>query len=151
MEGHLLMSREERERLKLFERVARGELQQREAAEICGLSYRQTRRLYKRYGTDGDRGLVHQARGRRSNRAYPAAFRQAVLARYQERYPDFGPTLAAEKLALNGYPVDHDTLRGWLLAARIGAGGSGAPISGNWCNWTVPITNGLKSAPTSVA
>ena len=119
MEGHLLMSREERERLKLFERVARGELQQREAAEICGLSYRQTRRLYKRYGTDGDRGLVHQARGRRSNRAYPAAFRQAVLARYQERYPDFGPTLAAEKLALDGYPVDHDTLRGWLLAAKL--------------------------------
>jgi hypothetical protein len=45
MEGHLLMSEKERERLKLFERVKRGELQQLEAAEVCGLSYRQTRRL----------------------------------------------------------------------------------------------------------
>jgi hypothetical protein len=35
-----------------------------------------------------------------------------VLARYQERYPDFGPTLAAEKLALEGQAIDHETLRG---------------------------------------
>ena len=49
MEGHLLIRESERERLKVFERVKRGELQQLEAAEICGLSYRQTRRLYGRY------------------------------------------------------------------------------------------------------
>jgi len=28
-----------------------------------------------------------------------------------ERYPDFGPTLAAEKLAKEGLPVNHETLR----------------------------------------
>jgi len=106
MEGHLLMSEKERERLKLFERVKRGELQQLEAAEVCGLSYRQTRRLYQRYREFGDRGLVHLGRGRPSNRRYAREFRQAVLARYQERYPDFGPTLAAEKLGLDGYILD---------------------------------------------
>jgi hypothetical protein len=42
-----------------------------------------------------------------------------VLARYQERYPDFGPTLAAEKLALDGYLIDHETLRGWLVKAKL--------------------------------
>jgi hypothetical protein len=42
-----------------------------------------------------------------------------VLARYQERYPDFGPTLAAEKLALDGYDIDHETLRNWLLKAKL--------------------------------
>src|ERR1044072_6295538 len=115
MEGHLTMSARERERLKLFERVKRGELSLREAAELCGLSYRQTRRLYKRYRAGGDRGLVHQGRGRPSNRAHPAEFKATVLARYQERYPDFGPTLAAEKLALDGHQLDHETLRGWLL------------------------------------
>jgi transposase len=119
MEGHLLMSERERERLKVFERVKRGELQQLEAAEICGLSYRQTRRLYGRYREFGDRGLVHRGRGRPSNRQYRSEFRQAVLARYQERYPDFGPTLAAEKLALDGYALDHETLRGWLLTAKL--------------------------------
>lgn len=42
-----------------------------------------------------------------------------VLARYQERYPDFGPTLAAEKLATDGYAVNHETLRRWLLQAGL--------------------------------
>ena len=113
------MSQRERERLKVFERVKRGDLRQFEAAEICGLSYRQTRRLYQRYREFGDRGLVHRGRGRPSNRQYGSDFRQAVLARYQERYPDFGPTLAAEKLLLDGYELDHETLRGWLLQAKL--------------------------------
>src|SRR5919198_5232035 len=119
MEGHLLMSQKERERLKVFERVKRGELQQVEAAEICGLSYRQTRRLYQRYREFGDRGLVHRGRGRPSNRQYGSEFRRAVLARYQERYPDFGPTLATEKLAVDGYQLDHETLRQWLVQAKL--------------------------------
>ncbi len=113
------MSSQERERLKLFERVKREELSVKDAAGICSLSYRQTRRLYKRYRESGDRGLVHRGRGRPSNRAQPAAFKATVLARYQERYPDFGPTLAAEKLALEGHVVDHETLRGWLIKAGL--------------------------------
>jgi transposase len=119
MEEHLTMSSKERERLKLFERVQRAELSVREAAAICDLSYRQARRLYKRYREQGDRGLLHRGRGRPSNRAQPAAFKATVLARYQERYPDFGPTLAAEKLALDGHVVDHETLRGWLIKAGL--------------------------------
>lgn len=113
------MSQRERERLKVFERVKLGEMTKTEAAELCGLSYRQTRRLYGRYREFGDSGLVHRGRGRPSNRQYGSEFRQAVLARYQERYPDFGPTLAAEKLALDGYALDHETLRGWLLKAKL--------------------------------
>lgn len=119
MEGHLLMSAQERERLKLFEKVRRGEMSVKEAAESGGLSYRQTRRLYKRYRAGGDRGLVHQGRGRPSNRALSAEFKATVLARYQERYPDFGPTLATEKLALDGHVLDHETLRGWLIKAGL--------------------------------
>src|SRR5215213_416034 len=49
----------------------------------------------------------HQGRGRPSNRARSAERKAAVLARYQERYPDFGPTLAAEKLALDGHVLAH--------------------------------------------
>ena len=89
MEGHLRMSSKERERLKIFERVKRGELQQKEAAALCQLEYRYLRRLYKRYCEQVGRGLVHQGRGRPSNQAHPAAFKATVLARYQERYPDF--------------------------------------------------------------
>jgi hypothetical protein len=119
MEGHLLMSGKERERLKVLARVKRGELNLKEAAELLAVSYRQCRRLYKRQRELGDRGLVHRSRGRPSNRGHQASFKSAVLARYQERYPDFGPTLAAEKLAADGYEVDHETMRGWLIQARL--------------------------------
>ena len=119
MERLLVMSAKERERLKIFLRVKRGELQQKEAAALCQLDYRYLRRLYQRYCQQGDRGLVHQGLGRPSNRARAAAFRTAVLARFQERYPDFGPTLAAEKLTLDGLVIDHETLRRWLMKAGL--------------------------------
>ena len=64
----------------------------------------------------GDAGLVHGARGKPGKHAKPAELRARILARYEERYPDFGPTLAAEYLAEEGLKVDHETLRRWLLA-----------------------------------
>src|SRR5438132_12688426 len=103
MGGHLLMSEKERERLKVFERVKRGELQQVEAAEICGLSYRQTRRLYQRYRKLGDGGVVPRGRGRPSNRGYATEVQQAVMAPHQGRYRDLGRTMWVEKLAGAGY------------------------------------------------
>lgn len=119
MEGHLLMSRKEREQLKLLARVKGGELNLKEAAEVSGVSYRQCRRQYKRYRERGERGLLHLGRGQASNRGHAAGVKERVLLRYQERYEDFGPTLAAEKLAAEGYPVDHETLRRWLLQAGL--------------------------------
>jgi hypothetical protein len=82
-----------------------------EASAVLGLCYRQTRRVWRRYWKEGDTGLVHQLRGKPGKRRKPPELRAKILARYAERYPDFGPTLAKEKLV-----VDHETLRRWLLA-----------------------------------
>jgi hypothetical protein len=65
---------------------------------------------------EGERGLVHGSRGKAGKRAKPAKLKARILARYEERYPDFGPTLAAEYLAAEGMAVDHETLRRWRLA-----------------------------------
>jgi hypothetical protein len=73
MEGLLVMSAKERERLKIFLRMKHGELQQQEAATLCRLDYRYLRRLYQRYCKHGDRGLIHQGRGRPSNHAANAS------------------------------------------------------------------------------
>ena len=116
MGGHLLMSAKERRRKVEFEGIVEGRMTIREVSQKLGLSYRQCRRSFKRYGQEGDRGLVHANRGRRSNRAKPAEFRRAVLELYRERYEGFGPTLAAEKLADDGYELDHETVRRWLIA-----------------------------------
>ena len=59
--------------------------------------------------------MVHRSRGRPSNRRKDPAIREAVIKRYQELYEGFGPTLACEKLEKEGYQLDHETLRRWLL------------------------------------
>jgi hypothetical protein len=112
----LIMSQPERVRLVVMQQVKEQELTVAEASEVLGLSYRQTKRVWRRYRLAGDRGLVHGARGKPGKRAKPAKLKARILARYEERYPDFGPTLAAEYLAGEGMVVDHETLRRWRLA-----------------------------------
>lgn len=116
MEGHLLMSTKERNRKAAFDMVGRGAWTLVDVGKHLGLSYRQCRRSYQRYRREGDAGLVHRSRGRQSNRQADPIVREAILRRYVEVYDGFGPTLAAEKLEAEGYAIDHDTLRHWLLA-----------------------------------
>jgi hypothetical protein len=84
------------------------------------VSYRQAKRLWRRYGQDGDAGVVHGLRGRRSNHRGDPDQRRRVLALYRQHYRDFGPTLAAEQLAKRqNLEVNHETLRRWLVAAGL--------------------------------
>lgn len=119
MEKHLKMSQKERTRLGVMQQVKTEQMSLVAAAQVLDISYRQVKRIWRRYARQGDVGLVHQGRGRSSNRAKDLTLRQRVLARYQERYPDFGPTLACEHLAREGLVLDHETLRRWLLAQGI--------------------------------
>src|SRR5512136_1531567 len=116
LEGNLVMSRKERKRLAVLAQVKGGELKLVTAGAVMGVSYRQAKRVWRRYRVEGDAGIVHRSRGRPSPRGKPLELRQRVLARYEERYGDFGPTLAAEYLAGEGLGVDHETLRRWLIA-----------------------------------
>ena len=117
--GELRMSARERKRMELLSRVRDGLLTLVSAAEMSRLSYRQMKRIWKRYREHGDAGLIHRGRGRRSNRRIEEGLRRKVLDRYRERYPDFGPTLASEYLAKEKLGVDHETLRRWLLEAGL--------------------------------
>jgi transposase len=110
------MSQKERVRIGVMKQVLEDELKLAEASEVLGVSYRQTKRIWLRYQLQGDSGLVHAARGKPGKRGKPAELKARILARYEERYPDFGPTLAAEHMAEEGLVVDHETLRRWLLA-----------------------------------
>jgi transposase len=104
-----------------LDRVKAEELTQTEAAEILGLSYRQTKRLYRRFLKMGAKGLVHGQVGKRSNHAKSARFRRRVLGLVRKHYGGdpgerFGPTLASEHLAEDhGVEVDAETLRRWML------------------------------------
>src|SRR6266404_5670919 len=119
------MSTRELERVEVMGRVAKEEVKLMDAAAILQLSYRQVKRLWRRYRQKGSQGLQHGNVGRVSNRSKPTKFRRRVLSLIQQKYSGseeerFGPTLAAEHLAEeDGIAIDHETLRGWMLAERL--------------------------------
>lgn len=117
--GDILMSFNERQRLEVMSRVRTKELTLVDASNWLGLSYRHTKRVWRRYCLEGDVGLVHKLRGRSSGRSKGADMRGQVLDRYRKEYLGFGPTFASEYLAREGYQIDHETLRRWLLAAGL--------------------------------
>lgn len=102
-------------RAQTLKRVERKELSLKQAAQLFQLSYSQTKRLFSRFKTEGQAGLAHRLRSNPSNRAIDPEIKEAVVKLYRSRYPDFGPTLASEKLEQDGYKIDHETLRRWLI------------------------------------
>ena len=111
------MSRKERERMTVMAGVTDRKLTLVPASKLMRVSYRQSKRIWKRYQADGDAGLVHRLRGQPSARRKPPELRALALARYgEERYADFGLTLMAEQLLKETVVVDHETLRRWRLA-----------------------------------
>ena len=116
----LIMSKKELRRKSIFDLVKLGQLTQLDASKRLYLSYRQTKRAYQRYLKQGEAGLTHRNRGKVSSRAKPPEMKKAVLALYEKKYWDFGPTLAAEKLFEDdNFKLHAETLRLWLKAEGI--------------------------------
>jgi transposase len=119
------MSRRELERVEVMGRVASEDLKLSDAAVVLDLSYRQAKRVWKRYREAGGEGLRHGNAGRPSNRGQPMGVRRRVLKLIRRKYSGseqerFGPTLAAEHLAEeDGVEIDHETLRRWMLEAGL--------------------------------
>src|SRR3989304_8696945 len=119
------MSARELTRVEVLARVKAGALSVKSAAVLRHVSYRQAKRLVRRYRAGGAKGLRQGSGGRRSNHARPTAERDRILARIREKYSGpvdarFGPTLAAEHLASEDHvTIHHDTLRRWMLAAGL--------------------------------
>jgi hypothetical protein len=119
------MSQEELRRVEVLARVRSHQVRVSDAARLMRVSYRQAKRLWKRYREEGAGGLKHRSAGRVSNRACPWKFRQQVLDLVREKYGGavgerFGPTLAAEHLgAEDNLQVNAETLRLWMLQAGL--------------------------------
>src|SRR6202030_4194107 len=116
----ITMSRNELTRLRVLIDVADGRLSVADATGLIGVGRRQIYRLLQAFRADGADGLISRKRGRPSNRALGSVFRETVLAIVRERYADFGPTLAAEKLSeLHGLDLGVETLRQWMIGAGL--------------------------------
>lgn len=116
----ITMSQKELHRLELIQKIRDERLSVVQAADRLDLSRSQVHRLLQAYDRDGPAGLVSKKRSRPSNRRHSEEFRNAALDLIRERYLDFGPTLAREKLIeLHRISVAKETLRQWMTEAGI--------------------------------
>jgi len=111
--GVLIMNDKERLRKAICEMLKQKKINLKQAAEQCNICYDQMLRVFKKYILEGDAGLIHGNRGRASNRKH--SNHQEIINTYLEKYEGFGPTLASEYLLQDGYQVNHETLRKWLI------------------------------------
>ena len=116
----ITVSRNELVRLRVLIDVGDGRLSIGDATGLIGVGRRQIYRLLDAFRARGAEGLISRKRGRPSNRALGAVFRESVLAIVRERYADFGPTLAAEKLSeVHGLDLGVETQRQWMIGAGL--------------------------------
>lgn len=116
----LPMSQPEIRRLEACQRLTLRSITQGEAAQQLGLSERHLRRLWVRYRTQGPAGLCSRRRGRPSNRRLGADLIERALQLVRERYLDFGPTFANEKLREDhGIELSTESLRQAMIAREL--------------------------------
>lgn len=118
--GTITMTMREVDQLKVIEALVDGRLMTWRAAERLGLSRRQVERLAHRYRAEGPAGLVSRRRGKPSNHQLPDTVISQALALIHERYADFGPTLACEKLReCHGVMLSKETVRHLMTEAGL--------------------------------
>ena len=149
--------------MEVLSRVKAGTLSLGSAATLMAVSYRQAKRLARRYRAEGAKGLKHRSAGGASNHARPTAERERVLALVREKYSGpidvrFGPTLAAEHLAsedgdhgASRHVAPVDAGRGAVesraeTVAASRSGGSARRISASWCSSMAVSTCGTRRA-----
>jgi len=98
MKGTITMSTKELDRAEVLSKLKQRTLSQTQAADTLGISTRQIKRLFRAYKKLGAKALISKKRGKPSNHRLPRGQKEWALALIREHYPDFGPTLACEKL-----------------------------------------------------
>lgn len=115
----ITMNMHELDRLKTIQAVVDGNLHAVTAAARLQLSRRQVDRLADRYRAAGAAGLVSLKRGQRHHQL-PPGLTNLALSIIRNRYPDFGPTLACEKLReVHGIVLAKETVRKLMADAGL--------------------------------
>jgi hypothetical protein len=119
-EPRVNFSMQELDRLKCIQAVIDGDLKPGRAAERLRLTVRQIERLVIRYRDEGPIGLVSRHRNRPGNRSLKARVAEHAISLMRERYADFGPTLAAEKLRTRHHVIlAKETVRQLQIASGL--------------------------------
>jgi len=110
------MSHAEIDRLQVVQKITAKQITQVDAAQLLGISYRQVKRIVKQYRQYGAISIVSKRRGKPSNNQLPVKLKAIVLSIINEKYPDFAPTFAHEKLCQHhDINCSIETVRKWMI------------------------------------
>ena len=121
MDKSILLNMKEVNRYIVINRLINKQVIGEEARVMLNLkSLKQVYRIKKRVIKEGEKGVIHKNKGRQSNRKYTDKFITKVLKIYQEKYHDFKPTFATEKLLENHrIKVSSEWLRQLLIKHNL--------------------------------
>jgi len=106
-------------KLKVLEDLLQKKIKTKQASCILCLSTRQVRRLKNNFEVNGPRAVVHGLRGKVGNHKIDDTIKNKVIKTIKEKYSDFKPTFATEKLQENQISVpSSQTVRIWM--AEVG-------------------------------
>ena len=119
-EDKIIMSKKEVNRLYVIHQAIEKAISQDQAAEILGLTDRQVRRIARIVRLEGDAGICHKSRGKRSHNRIADKTRDKAVTLCRDTYKEFGPTHASEKLlTVHKIHVSDETLRVWFQEEHI--------------------------------
>ena len=114
------MSEKEIKKTEMMSQLAEKQITQRMAAEHLGISVRQVKRLWNKYQKHGTEGLINKSRGKPSHHQLDDEVKKRVVDLILERYRDFGPTLATEKLLeVHGIKISDESVRKIMIAEGL--------------------------------
>ena len=107
-------------KLKVLEDLLQKKVKTKQASKILCLSTRQVRRLKNNFEVDGPRSIIHGLKNKISNNHIASSIKNKVIRNIKQKYSDFRPTFATEKLTEDkSIVVSHETVRGWMIEAGL--------------------------------
>lgn len=110
----------EQEKLAIINDLLSGKITNNQAATMLGISARQIKRLKKQVRREGAGAVVHKLKGRQGNHHIDEVIREKALTVIKEKYTDFKPTFATEKLAeRHAIHISPETTRLWMTKENL--------------------------------
>ena len=120
MREQVILSMKDQRKLEVLRELDGGRLVGREAAQLLGVSLRQTRRLLAAYRQKGVEAVVHGNRGRTPVTRTSAVIHEQVLALARTTYRDYNDQHFTEELAAqHGIVLSRSTVRRMRCQAEL--------------------------------
>src|SRR3989339_301760 len=119
-DNFLRMTAKDLERRDIVQRLLRDQVAVAGAATQLRVSNRHVKRLKAKAKKCGLSALLHGNRGKPSPNRLPDSERKRIVALVSEKYLDFSPTFATEKLS-ESHGITHDpkTIQSILIKANV--------------------------------